>query len=60
MQSVKRLQKYSRCPPENGVVWVWHVNHVKCDVFGAWVFGVLKDIGSVMAPTGSILFPPKP
>jgi hypothetical protein len=26
-------------PLENGIVWVWHVNHVKYDVFGVGFFG---------------------
>jgi hypothetical protein len=29
---------FKRILPKNGIVWVWHVNHIKSDVLYARVF----------------------
>jgi hypothetical protein len=32
------FESIQEAPPENGVVWVWHVKNIKSDVFSARVF----------------------
>jgi hypothetical protein len=46
-------------PLENGVVWVWHVNHIKCDVFGAGSFGVTEGYRECDGPDRFDSFPIK-
>jgi hypothetical protein len=42
MLNAKLLRKYSNAPSENGIVWVWHVDHIKSDVLCARVLGGAK------------------
>jgi hypothetical protein len=60
MLNVVQPQKYSIGPPKNGIVRIQQVNDIEGYVLCAGFFWVLKEMGSVITPTCSIIFPPKP
>jgi hypothetical protein len=58
MLSAKRLRRCSKDPPpENSVLWVWHVHHIKCDVFGVRVFGSAEGHRECDSPNWFNSFP---